>query len=149
MHLRRPERRVTEISSTLAAILASNFENRVVCDGPSDGSCSCVYITHISKIWNHFFFLGENCSLRGIQALSYLKYRPRCSHMPPTAIRVCVAACTSVVYGPFFCTFAHFPAPFPSQFVLLSIFLIIHGDLTCFQRAHGQAADHQGGKAPK
>ena len=41
----------TEISSTLAAILASNFENRVVCDGPSDGSCSCVYTvsyTHLT-----------------------------------------------------------------------------------------------------
>merc|ERR1712167_167395 len=25
----------------------------------------------------------------------------------------------------------------------LRIFLIIHGDLTCFQKAHGQAADHQ------
>ena len=140
---------VTEISSTLAAILASNFENRVVCDGPSHGSCSCIYKAHISKISNLLCFLGEHCSLRWIQALSYLKYRPRCSHMPPMPIRVCVAACTSVVYGPFFCTFAHFPAPFPSQFVLLSIFLIIHGDLTSFQKAHGQIADHQGGKATK
>ena len=49
----------------------------------------------------------------------------------------------------FFCTFAHFPALFPPHFVLLSIFLITRGNLACFQKAHGQAADHQGGKAPK
>jgi hypothetical protein len=69
--------------------------------------------------------------------------------MPPMPIRVCIATSTPVVGGLFFCTFAHFPAPFPSQFVLLSMFLIIHGDLTSFQKAHGQIADHQGGKATK
>ena len=47
--------------------------------------------------------------------------------------------------GLFFCTFAHFPALFPPHFVLLSIFLITRGNLACFQKAHGQAADHQGG----
>ena len=61
------------------------------------------------------------------------------------AIRVCVAAALRLFMGLFFCTFARFPALFQSQFVLLSIFLIIHGDLTCFQKAHGQAADHKGG----
>ena len=54
-----------------------------------------------------------------------------------------------LVVGLFFCTFAHFPALFPPLFVLLSIFLITRGNLACFQKAHGQAADHQGGKAPK
>ena len=47
--------------------------------------------------------------------------------------------------GLFFCTFAHFPALFPPHFVLLSIFLITRGNLACFQKAHGQAADHEGG----
>ena len=37
---------MTEILSTLEVILASNFENRVVCDGPSHGSYSCVYIAY-------------------------------------------------------------------------------------------------------
>ena len=54
-----------------------------------------------------------------------------------------------LLVGLFFCTFAHFPALFPPHFVLLSIFLITRGNLACFQKAHGQAADHQGGKAPK
>ena len=54
-----------------------------------------------------------------------------------------------LLVGLFFCTFAHFPALFPPLFVLLSIFLITRGNLACFQKAHGQAADHQGGKAPK
>ena len=54
-----------------------------------------------------------------------------------------------LLVGLFFCTFAHFPALFPPHFVLLSIFLITRGNSACFQKAHGQAADHQGGKAPK
>ena len=70
-------------------------------------------------------------------------------HAAQMSIRVCIATCTSVVGSLFFCTFVHFPALFPSQFVLLSIFLITRGDLACFQKAHGQAEDHQGGKAPK
>ena len=44
---------------------------------------------------------------------------------------------------------ANFPALFPPHFVLLSIFQITRGNLACFQKAHGQAADHQGGKAPE
>ena len=52
-------KKVTEISSTLAAMLASNFQNRVVCDGPVHGSCSCVYMAHISKISHLLCFLGE------------------------------------------------------------------------------------------
>ena len=44
----------------------------------------------------------------------------------PLKLRLCM--------GLFFCTFAQFPALFQSQFVLLSIFLIIHGDLRAFRK---------------
>ena len=77
--------------------------------------------------------------------LSYLKDHTRWSHMAPMQFAFVWPLKLRLCMGLFFCTFAQFPALFQSQFVLLSIFLIIHGDLTCFQKAHGQAADHQGG----
>ena len=50
-----------------AAVLPSNFEIRVVCDGPSHASCSCVYVCLIEifvlDIYNNFL-LGEKLSLR-------------------------------------------------------------------------------------
>jgi hypothetical protein len=38
--------------------LDSNFENRVVCDGPSHGSCSCIYVRLIKNFRLVFFYLG-------------------------------------------------------------------------------------------
>ena len=50
-----------------AAVLASNFDIRVVCDGPSHASSSCVYVRLIKisvlNIYNNFL-LGEQFSLR-------------------------------------------------------------------------------------
>ena len=81
--------------------------------------------------------------------LSYLKDHTRWSHMAPMQFAFVWPLKLRLCMGLFFCTFAQFPALFQSQFVLLSIFLITRGNLACFQKAHGQAADHQGGKAPK
>ena len=53
------------------------------------------------------------------------------------------------VYRPFLCTFADFPAPFRSQCVFLSVLSITYGALACFKKTHHQAADHQGGGAPR
>ena len=55
----------------------------------------------------------------------------------------------SLFIGHFLFTFADFPALFRSQFVLLSMFLITCGALTSFKTTHYQAADHQGGEAPR
>ena len=48
-----------------AAVLPSNFDIRVVCDGPSHASCSSVYVRLIEifvlDIYNNFF-LGEQFS---------------------------------------------------------------------------------------
>ena len=60
-----------------------------------------------------------------------------------------MAAYISLFIGPFLCTFADFPALFRSQFDLLSMLLVTCGALTCFKKAHYQAADHQGGEAPR
>ena len=66
--------------------------------------------------------------------LSYLKDHTRWSHMAPMQFAFVWPLKLRLCMGLFFCTFAQFPALFQSQFVLLSIFLIIHGDLRAFRK---------------
>ena len=60
-----------------------------------------------------------------------------------------MAAYISLFIGPFLCTFVDFPALFRSQFDSLSMFMVTCGALTCFFKTQYQAADHQGGEAPR